>query len=152
MGGLWRVEFSLRFEVIVWSVNGSPVTLHTVSIMTHISLEDYREYRMQECQIIVSCCLSFREKRCLLELKGMVSWCRENTVNLSPTLKKATLFWNSCVLFVGGIKHECLCWQHVCPTACFVFEKLYLKQFDGFWHFGSTLNVWRHILYSISWY
>jgi len=49
-------------------MNGSRVTLHTVSIMAHISLEDCRECRMQECQILVSCCMS-REKRHFLELK-----------------------------------------------------------------------------------
>jgi len=39
--------------------------------MAHVSLEDCREYRMQECQFIVSCCMSFREKKRFLELKGM---------------------------------------------------------------------------------
>jgi len=40
-------------------------------------------------------------EKALFRVKGMVSSCRESTVNLSPTLKKATLFWNSCVLCGG---------------------------------------------------
>jgi hypothetical protein len=117
--------------------------------MAHISLEDCREYRMQECQIIVSCCMSFREKRCLLELKGMVSWCKENTVNLSPTLKKANLSWNSCVLFVGGIKHECLLLAACLSICMFCLWKAVLKAVWWilvFWAYAECLKA-HFILY-----
>lgn len=125
----------------MWNINGSPVRLHTVSIMAHISLEDGREYRMQECQIIVSCCMLLREKRCFLELK-------EWSLDVEKVLWIYLQLWRKPLY--SGIHVCCVgdkTWMFSVGSL-FVYlhisslKLLCLKQFDGFWQ----------ILYYISWY